>query len=385
MKTVIKNARIVTADAVIEGGSLVYENGYITKIGKDAIKADAAIDAKGSYLIPGFVDIHCHGALGVAFNDADPEKDKQIAAFHLSHGTTAMLASTSTADMPSLERALDALTEVIKSDKKTPIAGIFMEGPWLSRVSAGAQAASLMRAPSAEDVAYLKNKYKDLLRLGAAPEEEGGMEMGREGCARGLLMSMAHTAATFKETEEAFKNGYSLLTHFYCAMKGVERINAFRVAGAVEAGYYLDGMLVELIADGKHLPPELLKLVYKIKGADLICLVTDATRAAGLKNGSITKNVSGTADVLVEDDVAKVMDRSCFAGSAATADRLYRTMAAAIGKDMVALSRMASRTPARLLGFSDRGEIAVGKRADLILMDEDLIPLQVFLAGEPVL
>ncbi len=384
MKTAIVNARIVTADAVIESGSLVYENGRILSLSDSSAEAECVIDAEGRYLIPGFVDLHCHGALGMAFNDGDAQKSREIAAFHLSHGTTSMLASTSTADMPALERSLAMLSEEISGNPEGTVFGIFMEGPWLSTASAGAQAATLMRAPSAADVAYLKGKYPLLLRLGVAPEEAGGMEMGRAGKEKGLLMSMAHTAATFAETEEAFRNGYSLLTHFYCAMKGVERKNAFRVAGAVEAGYYIDDMAVELIADGKHLPPELLKLVYKIKGADRICLVTDATRAAGLADGCITKNVSATADVIVEDGVAKVMDRSCFAGSAATADRLYQTMAQAIGRDMVALSRMASRTPARLIGLSDRGEIAVGKRADLILMNEDLSVDRVILCGRVV-
>ena len=384
MKIAIVNARIVTSERVIEGGSLSFENGIITSVGEAPEKADRWIDAAGKYLVPGFVDLHCHGCLGYAFNDADMRKTEEIARFHLSHGTTTMLASTSTAHLPQLEAALSVLSSHIETSEKTPIAGIFMEGPWLSTASAGAQSASMMRAPSAEDVRYLKEKYPHILRLGVAPEEEGGMEMGREGKARGILMSAAHTAATFSEIEQAFENGYKLLTHFYCAMKGVERKNAYRIAGAVEAGFYLDDMFVEIIADGKHLPEALLRLVYKIKGADRVCLVTDATRAAGLADGSITKTVGGLSEVLVEDGVAKMPDRSCFAGSAATADRLYRTMADAIGRDMVALSRMASLTPARLMGWEDRGEIVVGKRADLVLLDENLYPQSVFLSGAAI-
>ena len=383
MKTLITNAKVVTADKVIENGSLAFENGYITAIGV-VDNADVIIDAEGKYLVPGFVDMHCHGACGVVFNDASEKDNINISAYHLSHGTTTMLASTSTALMPDLERALDVLVDGMHRGVYANIAGIFMEGPWLSTESSGAQAASLMRKPSAEDVKYLKNKYPEILRLGVAPEEPGGIDMGREGGALGILMSMAHTSATFAETEEAFANNYKLLTHFYCAMKGVERKNAYRIAGAVEAGYYLDDMFVEIIADGRHLPIELLKLIYKIKGADRIALVTDATRATGMPDGSITKNVSGTADIMVEDGVAKAMDRSHFAGSAATTDRLYRTMENAIGRDMVALSRMASLTPARLMGFSDRGELAVGKRADMILLDDSLCVKTVFLKGNAV-
>ena len=164
------------------------------------------------------------------------------------------------------------------------------------------------------------------------------------------------------------------MTHLYSGMKGVTRKNSFRIAGAVEAGLYFDDMFVEIIADGRHLPIELLKFIYKCKGADKICLITDAIRAGGLPNG--TKTVIGSLKnglpVIVEDDVAKLLDRQSFAGSTATADRLYRTMAQAIGKDMVALSKMASLTPARVMGWTDRGEIAVGKKADLLIMNENL-------------
>ena len=137
---------------------------------------------------------------------------------------------------------------------------------------------------------------------------------------------------------------------------------------------YLDDMYAEVIADGRHLPLELLKLIYKCKGAEKICLVTDATRACGLPEGTITTSLSSTGghQIIVEDGVAKLMNRQAFSGSTATADRLYRTMAQAIGKDMVALSIMSSLAPARAMGLDDRGEIAVGKRADMILLNEQL-------------
>ena len=163
------------------------------------------------------------------------------------------------------------------------------------------------------------------------------------------------------------------------------RLNG-RVPGAVEAGLYFDDMFVEIIADGKHLPPELLKYIYKLKGADRICLITDAIRAAGLPNGAVTTGVSkiNNAKVIVEDDVGKLPDRTAFAGSTATADRLYRTMAGAIGRNMVALSKMASLTPASLVGLHDRGEIKGGKRADLVILDENLEVVKFILNGETV-
>jgi N-acetylglucosamine-6-phosphate deacetylase len=188
---------------------------------------------------------------------------------------------------------------------------------------------------------------------------------------------MAHTDADFDEVAEASENGYTLMTHLYSGMRGVTRKNSFRIAGAVEAGLYFDSYYVEVIADGKHLPLELLKLIYKCKGPDRICMVTDAIRAAGLPNGAETKigSLKLGLDVIVEDDVAKLPNRQAFAGSTATTDRLFRTMAKAIGtkpQALVALAKMSSLTPAKVMGLTDRGEIAVGKIADLVILTPEL-------------
>jgi N-acetylglucosamine-6-phosphate deacetylase len=386
MKTAVKNARLVTSESVIDGGVCVYEDGIITYVGCEECEADNVIDAKGAYLVPGFVDIHCHGCLGLAFNGADINDVKTIADYHLSKGTTSMLATTSTSSIEEIEEALAACEQYIKTEKNPSIAGIFMEGPWLSPAQCGAQATVYMLKPSVSQLRELKAKYPSIVRVGASPELDGGAEFGEAACELGLVASVTHSDANFSEVEESMKHGYNLMTHLYSGMKGTERKNAYRIPGAVEAGLYFDDMFVEIIADGKHLPPELLKYIYKLKGADRICLITDAIRAAGLPNGAVTTGVSkiNNAKVIVEDDVGKLPDRTAFAGSTATADRLYRTMAEAIGRDMVALSKMASLTPASLVGLHDRGEIKVGKRADLVILDENLEVVNVILNGEPV-
>jgi len=386
MKTLIKNAKVVTADKVLENAALAYEDGIITYVGYDLTEADEIVDAEGKYLVPGFIDLHCHGCLGLVFNCSCIEQVRTIANYHLSCGTTTMLATTSTSDMAEIEAALENCEKHIADEKKTCIAGIFMEGAWLSPAQCGAQATSYMLKPDPEKLRELKRKYPSIKRIGAAPELVGGGEFGDAASELGLVASVAHSDANFAEIEEAMRHGYNLMTHHYSGMKGTERKNAYRIAGAVEAGLYFDDMFVEIIADGKHLPIELLKYIYKFKGADKTCLITDAIRAAGLPNGSTTTGVSAAnkALVIVEDDVGKVADRSCFAGSTATTDRLYRTMAEAIGRDMVSLSRMSSLTPARLMGWSDRGELAVGKRADIVMLDGDLKVKKVILKGDPV-
>jgi N-acetylglucosamine-6-phosphate deacetylase len=263
---------------------------------------------------------------------------------------------------------------------------VHLEGPWLNPEYCGAQNTKYIRPPSPGELASLKKRFPFIMRVSAAPEIEGGHDLGKIGKELGVVMSMAHTDADFKEAMCAAENGYTLLTHLYSGMKGVTRKNPFRIAGAVEAGLYSDELFVEIIADGRHLPTELLKLIYKCKGADRICLITDAIRAAGMENGAcsvIGSKKNGLA-VIVEDEVAKLPDRQSFAGSTATTDRLYRTMADAIGKDMVALSKMASLTPARIMGWTDRGEIAEGKRADLIIMNDDLTINKIIFGGKEI-
>ena len=374
MRVSIQNAKIVTASEVIENGCCLVQNGVVAYVGREAQGADEVIDAQGGYLVPGFIDLHCHGGNGLEFMDASESEMKAIADFHLSHGTTTMLATTLTA---SEAETLSAIETFQSYKNKTPngtLKGLHLEGPCLNAAQCGAQNVEYMKLPNAALLQEMKAKYPSILRVGAAPELEGGMEYGRMGQSLGVVMSPAHTDGDFADMERAKDNGYTIMTHLYSGMKGVTRKNSYRIAGAVEAGLYFDEYFVEVIADGKHLPLELLKFIYKCKGADKICLITDAIRASGMPNGAKTKigSLKEGMPVIVEDDVAKLPDRQGFAGSTATADRLYRTMAQAIGKDVVALSKMASLTPARAMGWTDVGEIAVGKKADLLILNENL-------------
>jgi N-acetylglucosamine-6-phosphate deacetylase len=194
---------------------------------------------------------------------------------------------------------------------------------------------------------------------------------------RGVHLSIGHSDADSECAHRAFEMGFTHVTHLYSCTSSVHRRNCARYAGIVEEAYLNDEMTVEIIADGVHLPKDLLRLVYKLKGADRICMVTDAIRASGLPNGAKTKigSLKRGLDVIVEDDVAKLPDRQAFAGSTATTDRLFRTMAEAIGKDdahIVDIAKMASTTPAAVMGLADRGEIKAGKLADLVILDADL-------------
>ncbi len=386
MKKVIKNANVVLIDEILTNASVLIEDGVIKTISSENIDCLDVLDANGLFLVPGFVDLHCHGCMNLDFIDCDKEQMKQIADFHLRHGTTTMLATTMTVTDDLIEDCLKTFSEYLNENRSSNVVGVHMEGPYFSPDECGAQDPSVMKKPTKEELNRLKNNYPFIKRISVAPELEGAMEFGKEGEKLGIVMSIGHTSADFDTVVCASENGYNLMTHFYSGMKGVTRVNCYRVAGAVEAAYYLDDMNVEIIADGRHLPPSLLKLIYKIKGADKISLVTDATRGCGLENGqtSFIGPLIAKMPIVIENDVAFTADRKSFAGSTATFDRLYKTMGQAIGKDFVNLSKMASTNPAKILGLFDRGEIKQGNRADLILMDEDFAIKKVIFGGEEV-
>jgi N-acetylglucosamine-6-phosphate deacetylase len=194
---------------------------------------------------------------------------------------------------------------------------------------------------------------------------------------------MAHTDAIYEEALEAFENGYTLLTHFYSAMSGVTRRNAFRYAGVIEAGYLHDNLDVEIIADGIHLPAPLLKLIFKIKGPAHIALITDAMRGAGMPEGdSILGNINTGMKVIVEDGVAKLPDRSSFAGSVATADRLVRTMINLAELPLLNTIKMITETPARIMKLNDKiGSLKKGMDADILIFNQQIEMQSVIIKG----
>lgn len=259
-----------------------------------------------------------------------------------------------------------------------------LEGPYFSKNQSGAQDPRFMRNPEPEEYNKVLYHAHSIKRWSAAPELKGALEFGRHLKSMGIIAAVAHTDAIYEEVLEAFENGYTLATHFYSAMSGVSRRNAFRYAGAIEAGYLIDEMDVEIIADGIHLPPPLLKLVYKIKGASRTALITDAMRATGMPPGkSILGNIHDGLEVIVEDGVAKLMDRSAFAGSVATADRLVRTMVRSADVPLPEAIQMITSTPARILGVADKkGSLLKGKDADLVLFDADINISMTIIKGE---
>ena len=376
-KIKIYNGKLVTPRGLVQRGTVMVEGHTIVAVGERNDEAGDAIeiDAQDKYVSPGFIDIHVHGGGGYDFMDGTETAFLKIAETHAQYGTTSMLPTTLTSTKEEMLQTLAAYEVANQNNLNgAQFLGMHLEGPYLAMNQRGAQDPRYIRDPDPEEYKDILSRSSCVRRWSAAPELKGAIEFGKYVTSKGVLPSIAHTDAIYEDVIVAFENGYTLATHLYSAMSGVTRRNAFRYAGVVESAFLIDDMDVEIIADGVHLPAPLLKLVFKIKGVGRTALITDAIRAAGTDvKESILGNPKNGLKVIVEDGVAKLPDRTSFAGSVATADRLVRTMISMAGVSLVDAVKMMSSTPARILGISDKkGELATGKDADIVIFDNDI-------------
>lgn len=374
MVTAIKNGRIITPDSVSEG-VLTIQDGIITGIATKIPAGSEVIDAEGCYVSPGFIDMHTHGAGGADFMDGTVDAYLTAARKHAEHGTTLLYPTTLTSTNELLFESFDTYRKAVSENKDgAQFGGMHLEGPYFNAKYAGAQDARYLRNPKPEEYMSILDKCPDLARWSFAPELDGSDLFAAELNRRGIVASIGHTDATFEECDAAFHAGARHMTHFYSCMSTISRRNAFRYAGTIEYGYWQDGMTIEIIADGIHVPADLLRLLLKIKGRNRIALVTDSMRAAGMPEGlSILGGMSDGQQVVVEDGVAKLLDRSAFAGSVATADRCIRTMIKDTECSISEAVGMMTVTPAVIMGiFSRKGSISAGKDADIVFFDENI-------------
>jgi N-acetylglucosamine-6-phosphate deacetylase len=386
----IFNGQIIHQNRIQSGGCLLIENGKIVDaLSKDIDFPDAKlVDAQGNFISPGFMDIHIHGGGGSDFMDGTVESFLQIAQTHAKHGTTSMLPTTLTCEKEDLIQTLEAYQSACLANKLgADFIGMHLEGPYFAVSQRGAQDPKFIRDPDPAEYKEILESFDCVKRWSAAPELKGAVEFGKYVTSKGVLAAIAHTDAIYEEVVEAYHHGgFTLATHFYSAMSGVTRRNAFRYAGVIESAYLLDDMDVEIIADGVHLPAPLLKLIYKIKGPNRIALITDAMRAADMPEGeSVLGSFKNGLKVIVEDGVAKLPDRTSFAGSVATADRLVRTMLALAEVPLVETIQMITETPARIMGVSEqKGSLAKGKDADVVIFNDQIEVQQTFVKGRLV-
>jgi len=366
---------VITPGGIIRNGSVTIVNGVIRDISDRDQEMPGAlvVDAGGKFISPGFIDIHVHGGGGYDFMDNTVEAFLEIAKIHARYGTTAMFPTTLTGsaeDIISTLRTYDEASPL--NDSGSEFMGVHLEGPYFAMNQRGAQDPRWIRDPDPAEYEYIMSQSNAIKRWSAAPELKGAISFARYLKSKGILVSLAHTDAIYEEVLEGFENGYTLATHLYSGMSGVTRRNAYRFAGAVESAFIIDDMDVEIIADGIHLPAPLLKLIFKIKGAGKIALITDAMRGAGMPPGeSVIGNIKTGMKVIIEEGVSKMPDRKSFAGSIATADRLVRTMIQMADVSLTDAIRMMTLTPAVIMNIADRkGSISPGKDADIVVFDE---------------
>ncbi len=381
----IYNGRLITPAGITKGGCLLISGSTITAISEYDIEAPGVktIDAKGGFISPGFIDMHVHGGGGHDFMDGTTEPFLEAAKLHARYGTTALSPTTLSSSHNELLHVIDVYEQAkaINTDGAAFI-GLHLEGPYIAMAQRGAQDARYIRNPNAAEYKDVLGRSPSVKRWSAAPELPGGLAFGDYLRSKGVLPSFAHTEALYDDILAAFENGYTHATHLYSAMLGVTRKGTNRYAGAVEAAYLTDGITVEIIADGIHLPPPLLRLVYQIKGADKTALITDAMRGAGMPPGkSILGAKHNGLHVVIEDGVAKLPDRSAFAGSVATGDSLVRNMVQLAGMPLVDAVKMITATPAAIMGINrNKGALAAGMDADVVLFDDD-INIQLTIVG----
>ena len=401
MNLFFKNGKIITPMQVFEKGALVIENGVIVDVGnQEKVKKprnSKVIDVKGNYISPGFIDTHVHGGGGSDTMDGTVDAFSTITKTHAKGGTTSLLLTTLTASQNKIERVLN-FAEKTKDNNfgGAKILGIHLEGPYFNMEQIGAQNPEFIKIPRKAEYLKLLDKYDCIRRVSVAPELEGGLELGQELRKRGILASIAHTNATYQDVLAAIDAGYTHVTHMYSGMSGLKRINSYRIPGVIESTLLLNELTTEIIADGHHLPPSLIRLIIKAKGIDKISLVTDAMSAAGLGPG---KYSLGGLDVIVEDNivkefevenqkgnyVAKLLTHDSFAGSVATMDQLIRNMVNLVGLSIQDTIKMATLNPARVLRIdTERGILFPGLKGDVVVFDENIKILMTVVEGKIV-
>lgn len=370
----LKSTRVLFPDGVAEG-YVILEGDKIIYAGKEARPCDKLLDFGDRYVSPGFIDVHVHGGKGYSFVECTAEEAVEACAFHMSHGTTTILPTFSASPFEVMAKGVKEMAKVMDG-KMAPnnVYGVHMEGPYLSEKQCGAQRPGMITPPVARDYVPLVEEWgKYIARWTYAPEHDEGDEFCKFIVKHGIIPSVGHSDARYEELLPAIAEGCNLVTHLYSCTSTVTREFGFRHLGIIETAYLRPDMDVEIIADGKHLPPELIQMILRIKGKEHVMMVTDALAVAGT-------DLSKSDRYVVEDGVCKLLDRSAFAGSIATTDRLVRVAVKECGIPVSDAVYMLTETPARLLGVK-KGRLAEGYDADLVVFDDDINVSAVFVRG----
>ena len=380
MLTQLINARILTPQGWMKDGSVLIRDNKILEVTNCDLAVIGAelIDVKGMYVVPGGVEIHVHGGGGRDFMECTEDAFRAAVHTHMKHGTTSIFPTLSSSTVPMIQQAAETCTKLME-EKNSPILGLHLEGHYLNMKMAGGQIPENIKNPDPNEYIPIVEQYHCIKRWDASPELPGALDFARYLKSKGIVGAVSHTEAEYDGIKEAYEAGFTHAAHFYNAMPGFHKRREYKYEGTVESVYLTDGMTIELIADGIHLPSTILKLAYKLKGVEHTCLVTDALSYAAAEGKAIDD-----PRIIIEDGVCKLADRSALAGSIATMDQLVRTMVKA-DIPLADAIRMASETPARIMGVYDRkGSLQKDKDADILILDRDLNVKAVWAMGQLV-
>ena len=389
---IFRNARCIFPDGIREGLEVVVHQGKIAEVRQpqpghpapelsgETPELPQEVDLAGNYLAPGFVDLHIHGAVGCDTMAASEKAFRSICGYHASGGTTSLLLTTASAPIKAILKVVDAVRDCRGSLKQ--IAGVHVEGPFISKTKPGAQRLTQMRNPTPRIYGPLLQQADIIKRMTLAPELPGAIELIEELHKHHIDPSGGHSDAWEEDARTAFEQGMHSVTHTFNCMSSSRRRGIDRVAGLVEFALSEPGIVCELIADGHHVSPTLMKMLYHAKGARGVCLVTDATAGAGLPDGS-TFSLYGKKCV-VEGGVCFLADHSTLAGSAARMIDLVRTMVTKVNVSLHEAVAMATDTPAHAIGLGAKGQFKIGADADFVVLSPELEVLRTFVAGEEI-
>lgn len=380
---VLVGGRVVLPDRVLDDHAVVVNDAIIEGIVSRA-SLDAAlptVDAQGSLVTPGLIDIHVHGAAGHTFNEPRAEAWQAITSLLGRNGITSACATTATAPIDNLVECLQLTQRWMDAPSiGARIVGAHVEGPYFCMEQRGAQDPAHIRTPDDGSVDRLLDYRAAIKMLSFAPELPGALALTGRLKELGIVAAAGHSSATEQDVERAVECGLRHAIHLWSGQSTTKRVGAWRVPGLLEASLASDVLTGEIIADNKHLPPSLMRMAYRCLGPDRLCIVSDATSGAGLPDGAPFR--MGGMEYVVEDGVGMVLDRTAFAGSTTLLNRMVAIVRDVVGVPLVEAVRMASLTPARVLGIADEvGSIAPGKRADLVCFADDFTARRVLVGG----
>jgi N-acetylglucosamine-6-phosphate deacetylase len=377
------NGRIVLPDEVVEGKAVIVDGAAIAGIVDVAALGDemARVDVDGRFITPGLIDIHTHGALGHTFNEPTAEAFGTITTENGRRGVTSLLATTATAPIPDLVACLAFTRQwMAETHDGAQVLGAHVEGPYFSLAQAGAQDPANIHNPDDGAVDQLL-AYHDVIRqFTYAPELPGALALTRRLVELGIVAAAGHSSAKEEEAAAAIDAGLRHIIHIWSAQSTTVREGPWRKPGLLEVSLVYDNLTVEMITDNRHLPPTLMKLAYKCIGPDRLCIISDATSGAGLPEGSRFR--MGEMEYEVHDGVGMMLDRSSFAGSTTLLNEMIPVLTEYVGVPLPEAVRMASLTPARVIGVADRkGSLAAGKDADIAIFNDDFTAWNVLVNG----